>query len=293
MTFHVLMKRLSYTKRIGCDSMKRKDLIKKMTETDSVYIRPETLPKKIKNANREIYNKISLYEYNKNESIFNEKRKQSCRAILKKISKESGGERYLDIGTGTGNMLRIAQECFQTCFGVDIGEKLLIKTRNEFLNCFLVASDAEDLPFRDESFNCVSCYALLHHLYEHSVIFSECFRILKKGGTLYTDHDPNYFFSRFYHFFYYDIFFQNRHGFGSETGDLAEYHNALSPGINPEKLRELLLQIGFSSVRIEYRFTDKENWSFIRGTAVNFLRWLSEVIPIRSLKSHFSIIAVK
>lgn len=251
-----------------------------------------SLSKEIKDANRQIYNRISIEDYNQNESIFNDKRKLACEKILQSISKSSGNERFLDIGTGTGNVLRIARNCFNTCHGVDIGEELLIKISNKYPDCFFSGSDAENLPFKDESFNCVSCYALLHHLYEHSALFSECFRVLKPGGSLYTDHDPNYFFNRFYHMFY-KIRFLGRHGFGTEIEDLAEYHNVFSMGINPEKLKEILIKIGFTKVKIQYRFTDKDNWSPITRMAVKSLRLLSDVTNVKSLKSHFALIAVK
>jgi len=250
------------------------------------------LENRIKEANRKIYNNVSPEEYNRNESIFNEKRKEVCSVILKNAASTSGKDSYLDIGTGTGNLLRLAVNYFQNCTGVDISENLLTQIRPSFPECTLLAADAENLPFPPETFNCVSCYALLHHLLKHEKLFRECHRVLKPGGTLYTDHDPNYFFNRFYHI-YYQLRFNRKHGFGSETGDLAEYHNVFSPGINPEELRKLLLSIGFRKVKVTYRMTDRENWGFFQKSILKILRVLSKIIPLKSFYTHFSILAVK
>lgn len=252
----------------------------------------DSLAVRIKKANREVYSSISPEEYNKNESLFNERRELSCRRILSEIAGASGTEMFLDIGTGTGNLLRIAQEYFRMCVGGDISENLLSKIKEQFPKCYLIASDAENLPFKNNQFNCVSCYALLHHLYEHEKLFRECHRILKDRGALYTDHDPNYFFNRFYHI-YYKIRYSKKHGFGNETGDFAEYHNVFSAGINPEKLKILLLNIGFKKVEINYRITDRENWGGIQLLTIEFLRMAKKILPLKSFNTHFSIVAIK
>lgn len=250
------------------------------------------LEKKIKEANREIYNNVSPEEYNRNESIFNEKRKEVCSAVLRTAADVSGSDSYLDIGTGTGNLLRLAVNYFKNCTGVDISENLLAQIKDSFPQCSLLAADAENLPFKADSFNCVSCYALLHHLLKHEKLFTECYRVLKAGGTLYTDHDPNYFFNRFYHI-YYKLRFRGTHGFGSDAGDLAEYHNVFSPGINPEELRNILLSIGFKKVEIKYRMPDRENWGFLQKSVLKVLKILSRIMPLKSFYTHFSILAVK
>jgi ubiquinone/menaquinone biosynthesis C-methylase UbiE len=250
------------------------------------------IAQEIKKANRDVYNEMSPEDYNKNESIFNEKRKTACGKILENIAAASGKERFADIGCGSGNLLRIAVDHFDFCLGLDISEKMLGKIKNDFQKCFFVASDAENLPIKSESFNCISCYAMLHHLYSHEKLFSECQRILKKGGTLYTDHDPNYFFNRFYHV-YYRMRFAGKHGFGSQKDDLAEYHNVFTPGINPENLKEILLKTGFSKVEISYRITDRETWSPAKKLFVAFLRGMTKFIHNKSLYTHFSIIAEK
>ncbi|OGV57759.1 MAG: hypothetical protein A2X45_19665 [Lentisphaerae bacterium GWF2_50_93] len=250
------------------------------------------LASEIKKANREVYNSITPEKYNLNESIFNDGRKKACGAILDKAIQNSGNERFLDIGTGTGNLLRLSCDKFKFCAGCDISENLMAKVKIEFPKAHLLASDAENLPFTDSKFNCVSCYALLHHLLDHEKLFKECYRILGNGGTLYTDHDPNYYFNRFYHV-YYRIKFSGKHGFSSATEDLAEYHNVFSPGIDPEHLRKLLLDMGFRKVDVVYRITDNRNMGLVKNCFLAFLRLAVKIIPVRSFHTHFAIIAVK
>lgn len=259
---------------------------------EEVFMDENDLASKIKKANREVYNSITPEKYNLNESIFNEERKKACSAILRKAADSSGNDRYLDIGTGTGNLLRIAIGIFKSCVGCDIGENLLVKIKGDFPEASLIGSDAENIPFKDSSFNCVSCYALLHHLLDHEKLFRESHRILCNGGTLYTDHDPNYFFNRFYHI-YYRIRFSGKHGFASATEDLAEYHNVYSSGIDPEHLKKILLQIGFRKVDVVYRITDNRNMGFVKNCFLSFLRLAVRLLPLKSFHTHFAIIAVK
>jgi len=250
------------------------------------------LAQQIKDANREVYNNMTPEKYNENESIFNEKRKAACSKILQSAAENSGSETFLDIATGSGNLLRIGEKIFNRTYGVDIGENMLIAIKDDFPETYLAAADAEALPFRESSFNCVSCYAMLHHLLGHEKLFQECFRVLKDGGTLYTDHDPNYFLNRFYHIFY-KLRHINTPGFGSELEELAEYHNSYSSGINPLELKKQLLEIGFKKVEVSYRITDRESWRGVMSLIIPALRFISKIIPLKSFFTHFSIIAEK
>jgi len=252
----------------------------------------QELNKRVKQANQAIYNNLSASEYNRNESIFNERRRSACDSILLETVKNSGNESFLDLGTGTGNLLRLAQQHFKCCIGLDIGERLLQQIKDDFPSCHLVSGDVEALPFPSGQFNCVSCYAVLHHLALHEQLFRECFRVLKPGGCFYTDHDPNYFFSRYYRL-YYRLRFQNRHGFGSEDGDLAEYHNVFTDGLNPETLRSLLLYIGFRKVKIYYRLSDRERWGPLEGLAFKLLSLGARLSNWRSFHTHFALLAHK
>ncbi len=255
-------------------------------------MRNEDIETLIKRSNRDVYNKITPDEYDQNESLFNETRKKEYALILNSLAKISGNENYLDIGTGTGNLLRISQNIFKNVYATDISERMLAKIKDKFPSVKFAASDAEDIPFKNGAFNCVSCNALLHHLYAHEKIFTEIYRVLVKGGTVYTDHDPNYFFNRFYHVFY-KIRYRGTHGFGSKKNDIAEYHNVFSPGINPEKLAEFMSKIGFKNIKIKYRLTDKSDWKGFAKFAYFALKLLNKILPFKSLRTHFSITAEK
>lgn len=252
----------------------------------------EELAERIKNANREVYNNIDPENYNLNESIFNERRKQWCSDILRRLSQVSGEQAFLDIGCGTGNLLRLARERFSLAVGLDIGDRLLAKVQNEFPDCRFVAGDAEGLPFADASFDCVSCHAVLHHLYDHKRLLAECHRTLRKGGALYTDHDPNYHFNRYYHFLY-KLWYRGRHGFGSAIDDLAEYHHVFSPGINPDAIVETLESLGFNDIDVRYRHSDNENFHGLKRLVLNTLKLVSKWIPWRGFFTHFTVLARK
>ncbi len=247
---------------------------------------------RIKAANREVYNNKKVQDYNKNKSIFNKKRTKAYNDVFQRLTADAGKGMYLDVGTGTGNLLQIAQNYFDNCYAIDISEKLLAQIKPSFPNCCFAASDAETIPFKNELFNIISCNALLHHLYKHDKLFQESFRLLKEDGFLYTDHDPNYFFTRFYRIFY-KLKYRNKPGFGSELDELAEYHNSTSLGINPLKLKKILLDIGFKDVRVIYRITDRPHWSGLMKISVELLKIVSKIIPAKTFYTHFSIIARK
>lgn len=98
------------------------------------------------------------------------------------------GKRVLDVGSGNGYVLsKYAAEGAET-YGIDItsaGIDLCSK-RFEYLGLkgdFRVA-DAQELPFNDNTFDCVCSMGVLHHVPNTQKAVDEIFRVLKPGGRL-------------------------------------------------------------------------------------------------------------
>jgi ubiquinone/menaquinone biosynthesis C-methylase UbiE len=124
--------------------------------------------------------------------------------VLGKLRKALGSSpgpypRALEIGSGTGyfslNLIRAGVIGHATA--TDISPGMLETTRanaerlgiSEQLDT--VVTDAEQLPFDDESFDLVFGHAVLHHLPDLDRAFSEFLRVLKPGGTLFFAGEPS------------------------------------------------------------------------------------------------------
>ena len=250
------------------------------------------LARAVKEANRQVYNNQSLDQYDRNPSIFETGRQREILEQLKTFGAERPVRDVLDIGTGTGNILRLARDLWPRTVGLDLGENLLAQLRARQSDLLLVAADGERLPFGAEAFDLVTLYGVLHHLLDPAPTFAEILRVLRPGGILYTDHDPNRFFGRFYRPFYL-LAHRGRPGFASATEDLAEFHHTRSPGLDPVRLTAALRRLGFA--RAEYRLRITTNPELPRAaTGLLFLlRGAARLWPLKSFHTHFALVARK
>src|SRR3989344_2592273 len=113
--------------------------------------------------------------------------------VQNKLIKElnlKGKPAILDLGTGNGRLLvAIAQKNPRCKFiGLDFSEGMLNQARANFkknkLNGTFIQSDMTILPFKDGSLDYIVSSAAIHHVKDKEGLFSEVFRILKKGGKL-------------------------------------------------------------------------------------------------------------
>jgi len=253
----------------------------------------------IKTANRAVYNAKTVAQYEENPSIFEPARQAGIKNIITFISAKISagtpshqnpwcGGKFLDIGCGTGNVLKIARHHFGLAIGVDIAEKFLRQVKKLHPELDLIAADSNRLPFKNNAFNCISLYGALHHLFDPARTLGRISPLLKPNGYLYTDHDPNYFFNRFYHLYY-----RLKHrspGFGSRQEELAEFHNTQTGGINPESLKKRLLNSGFQDIQVHYRHTTNPSLPRLERLGLALLKASARLAPLKSFYTHFYII---
>jgi SAM-dependent methyltransferase len=106
-------------------------------------------------------------------------------------------ERSLEIGAGTGyftlNLMLAGMIGEATCTDISPGmlAALSANAQRLGLNVETVATDAEELPFAEESFDLVLGHAILHHIPNLQRAFGEFARVLAPGGTLLFAGEPS------------------------------------------------------------------------------------------------------
>ena len=106
------------------------------------------------------------------------------------------GARVLDLGCGAGNFtLRLLKEVHPLeCHMVDLSGPMLDRACSRLheagvKSVHLHQIDLRQLPFKDNSIDCIVAAAVLHHLRDDADwadVFGKLFRWLKPGGALYV-----------------------------------------------------------------------------------------------------------
>ncbi len=105
----------------------------------------------------------------------------------------------LEIGAGTGyfslNLMQAGVVERATCLDISPGMLATLERNARTLGLGdrvdTVATDAERLPFDDESFDLVLGHAVLHHLPDLDRAFGEFMRVLRPGGSLFFAGEPS------------------------------------------------------------------------------------------------------
>lgn len=98
-------------------------------------------------------------------------------------------ERILDVGSGAGQIMRhlLATSRSSTeVIGFDLSWEMLKRARERLDSDrpVFVAADMRALPFRDASFDCVTCGYVLEYLPDPADGLREFARVLRPGGTI-------------------------------------------------------------------------------------------------------------
>jgi len=101
----------------------------------------------------------------------------------------NGGEKVLDVCTGTGKLAFLLSRKVGkrgSVFGVDFSKEMLgeaeKKVNNRSTNISFALSDAKDLNFHDNSFDAVTVSFGMRNIPDTAAALKEAFRVLKPGG---------------------------------------------------------------------------------------------------------------
>jgi ubiquinone/menaquinone biosynthesis C-methylase UbiE len=227
--------------------------------------------------------------YNTSEPHFRPENIARVESILIKIIKSVQGRRLLDLGCGTGFIISIAKNHVQEITGIDVTQEMLEKVDTTG-NCriTLLQHDTGTVSLPAESFDVATGYSFFHHLYDIVPTLKTAFKALRKGGKLYADLEPNYYFWKEinkltregnYDFIvkreieavtYKDEDIAKTFGVNEEVFNSAEYGKSTKGGFKEELLLKVLKQIGFRDVEFQY------NWFIGQGVLINDDRYSKE-----------------
>ncbi len=94
----------------------------------------------------------------------------------------------IDVGCGPGNLLAAIGGTPKVLIGTDISEGALLHAQK--LGYTTMLSDAQDLPLIDQCADVVLLNAVMHHSDDFEGVLREAARLVRPGGVLVTDMDP-------------------------------------------------------------------------------------------------------
>ncbi len=143
-------------------------------------------------ANIAVHTK-SVDIYN-NEPHFNPENVNIVENFLKSLIHDTNATRLLDMGCGTGFIINIAKKYLPTIHGVDITQAMLnmVDTSGP-AEISLFQGDIAEHKVEENSFDLVTAYSFLHHLYDIKPSLEVAYRGLKHNGKFYADLEPNYY----------------------------------------------------------------------------------------------------
>ena len=141
-------------------------------------------------ANRRVHSSLILsgeYQRSPHRSADSVRR---VRSILSGLNASRQPLAHLDIGCGDGFIFE-CKPSHWVSHGIDATPEMLQACTANHPEVKLQLGYAETLPFKDASFDVVTCYSFLDHLESTACFYAEAMRVLKPGGMFYFGLSPN------------------------------------------------------------------------------------------------------
>ena len=137
----------------------------------------------LKQRNIEFFDKVSGH-YEK--GLFGKWTFDLQRRVVEEIGVKKG-MKILDVGCGTGNFLKLLADKNKDLklYGIDVSTKMLEIAKGKLGGKVILENvSAEDIEFKNESFDYVVSVEAFHHFVDKDKAMENFYRVLKKGGKL-------------------------------------------------------------------------------------------------------------
>jgi ubiquinone/menaquinone biosynthesis C-methylase UbiE len=140
---------------------------------------------KVRNKTYETYNKVgpdydNWYWFKQAKKL----RAELTKEVLEILERELKGKpKILDLCCGTGHLVGLLSQLGDYT-GLDFAPRMISTCKERYTNKDFIVGDAEQLPFKDKSFDCVVCFWSFHHIVYPDNVLDEIKRVLKPGGFL-------------------------------------------------------------------------------------------------------------
>jgi len=214
--------------------------------------------------------------YNSDEPHFRAENREQVLRKLRSLRERSGsGDKLLDVGCGTGFIINLVRDLYTEIHGIDVTQAMLDMIDTSSGNIVLHKAMAEDMPFDDGYFDIVTSYAFIHHVFDYQTVLREIYRVLRPGGLVYIDLEPNMYYwkamvdlqanpeirrenlSDIVNREIDSVLFtgervEKEYGIEKSVFDKAEYTKTIMGGIDPDKFGQEAGEMGFSECETTY-----------------------------------------
>lgn len=206
---------------------------------------------------------------------FNRENQVAVRGVVERLRRElprSTRSKAIDFGCGTGFMISLMNDLFDEVHGVDITPDMMKHVDLASGNVFLHESVAEATPFAEAEFDFATAYSFMDHLLDYQPFLREAHRVLKPGGMLYSDLNPNRAFivamesasgaaigalppvveKEVHGALHNGAHYEATFGLSAEMLERAEPIKTNDKGFDAREVIEAAMAIGFSRCNVEY-----------------------------------------
>ena len=170
-----------------------------------------------------------------------------------KISLSHDTKMVLDVSTGTGDMAieYAGQRSNINVYGVDISMEMLKRAKIKSSNINFVKGSGLCLPFKDNTFNLVSCAFGIRNIHPREQGVKEFYRVLKHGGiaAILEFSMPDGLFGKIYKV-YFEKVLPRIGNMISKTGAYSYLRNSVETFPQPHIFTGILASAGFRDITI-------------------------------------------